>query len=1685
MRARGSVGASGSRALGKKEPPSPDRARRGTVFHGLGLWAPAPLKVARDVAAGGHQAIFSHSEEQEARPPVLGRQVSACAREPPGSWPTVLGPAVPKSRGLCAPVPTPFLTGLLVPGRPEPSFVPIGPSDSRGSWGTCKGGQKGLCVCPACHGTGADRRGPALEEPGGDLDSGAAMIAVLSPITAPPHSRRRRQPTPAAPWGLKPPRFSFGSQLGSAARTRGWGRGGGRDLTKWLPSAMGQQGAFLQIPHPSDLPGPAEILARPGTSLQGLEWIICLAPGATPPRDAPLHTLGTPPYALLKLCCLYLIPTGQMRLYEARAWQTGHFLRPGSQASLHAAHASGHFTLFRKGVFLIPASCLQVEAWPTSSLPPLETPLTAGARLWGCECVLVGVYLSCPGEAEGCHTCCWGACTTSPCSTFRSTPNMRLLQAVLCLIGNMYAFFSCKANTSATPPAHNPSWGVPTAGAPGEGEGQLVGRLRKDRQTKALGGGGLSANCPSPPILGQLRPLHPGAPTHTGKGGLQLKLPSPKAGHQEIQQKSARFTDRCSSWHSRGLLVTGPWRAQGAAHFHNCSLLQDDQIHCQPLKYAPTPQGSYPQVSMARGPDGTLVACAQVKRRRPRSLAQELNGACSLLGADLGLESCFGFSSIENLPVQETWGGNPGGSCLSLEPAASGPHQDRPNANRNNHNSNPSIKENQALEKEEDGEAGTEIAIVLDGSGSIDPSDFQRAKDFIHNMMQTFYKKCFECRFAVVQYGEVIQTEFDLEYSRDVDASLQRVMNIIQVGKVTKTASAIQHVLDSVFTSSRGSREKAYKVIVVLTDGDIFQDPLNLSTVIHSPQMKGIERFAIGVGAAFNNTKANQELHLIASDPDETHAFKVTDYSALDGLLSSLEQRIISVEGTIGEALQYELAQIGFSVHVLGKQQVLLGAVGAFDWSGGVMLYNTDSHQFHFLNESMKEPRTAQYSYLGYSLTSVKARSGTSYLAGAPQHGQRGKVLSFRRDAPALGFLPVLEGEQMGSYFGSELCTLDVNMDGVTDHLLVGAPFYHVRGEEGRVYVYRLEGQPDSFVLSLTLSGRPQFVFARFGFAIAAAGDLNQDRLGDVVIGAPLEGYPVGADTSFGSIYIYNGHPDGIAGSPSQWVRAANLAPGLRYFGVSVDGGVDISGDGLDDVAVGSLGRAAVLCSRPVVRPQAAMIFSPSMVRPGHYQNISTRLCFEMTPDSPWARKGAKGLPLNVTIELDVKKHWKRVLFEDRSSRSQQEWLGPGCVDFLLIPAEGEACDNDCFSNITIKVSYQLSNLEGHWEHPQPILDQLSKPTAHFELPYEKNCQNKSVCVAELKLKTHLSPKKVVVGVTREVTMNIHLANTGEDSYMTRMILMHPPNLQLKRIQKPYAPPIECMDPTPAIICKIGHSVFKKSYVNLSITWQLDEKKFPNETAEITINVTNSNGQPPVEERQELQVKYHLAVALHKTPSPPRAHWCHLIHRPLVTYMTPSRGLSEHKEFQFDIHGENLFGAEFVLEVCVPAKVQGHDIIKLKNVTTAQAGSKCSREPGCKARCPEEPAEAADLQWLRLRCALSSAPSKVGLGVELSPQLPEALSKLCIPAEISFHEGVYESLGPGSLRSSITIILLKAPRLLTLPIILGSSAGGVLLLVGIIAMLWKCGFFKRKYQGAASGNTRKSQELENLPQAEN
>ncbi|KAG9486057.1 hypothetical protein GDO78_008897, partial [Eleutherodactylus coqui] len=720
-------------------------------------------------------------------------------------------------------------------------------------------------------------------------------------------------------------------------------------------------------------------------------------------------------------------------------------------------------------------------------------------------------------------------------------------------------------------------------------------------------------------------------------------------------------------------------------------------------------------------------------------------------------------------------------------------------ANNNNNNNNNAY--------DIDDEGGTEIAIVLDGSGSINTDDFQKAKDFISKLITNVWIKCFECEFAVVQYGAIIQTEFDLRDSRKYNLDIvEKVEKIEQVGNVTKTASALLHVLNNIFNESHGSSESATKIILVLTDGDIFMDEVNITTVINSPKMETIERFIIGVGGVFNKTKAYSELKLIATD-EKDHVIRVEDYSKLDGLISSLQQKMVGIEGTKGDSLEFDLAQVGFSANLKDKNTLVLGAVGAFDWSGGLMVYfmGSQPHEVVFLNESSDLSKTADYSYLGYSVSTAKRKLVPLYIAGAPRHSSVGKVLIFEKDVKSYRLWQTLTGEQLGSYFGHQLCSVDVNNDDITDLFLVGAPFYHIKGEEGRVYLYKLNDHEGTFTLILKLQ-QPYYSFARFGYSIAQIGDINQDGFQDIAIGAPLEGH-FEDPNSFGSVYIYNSIKDGIQKIPSQ------------FFGQSVDGGLDITGDGYSDIAVGSLGNVLVLQSCPVVKIRAIMNFEPNKIPVAHDDStVKGNLCFHV---EPFKLIELNKSYLDYKMELDVFMEQKRIKLHEISSNKKLYLAYVNCTSFSLTVLP---CTYDCFSDIVIKISYTL-NSDSPRDLPPPMLDFYDQDYTYIQLPYEKNCNNKTTCIPSLSLTTKASLDQLVVGYTKDFAVTLSLTNSGDQSYMTNVTLIYPEELQFTFIKPPKNPGVECSAPkaipssNSTITCGIRHPIFLGPTVSRTITF--------------------------------------------------------------------------------------------------------------------------------------------------------------------------------------------------------------------------------------------------------------------------
>jgi hypothetical protein len=151
----------------------------------------------------------------------------------------------------------------------------------------------------------------------------------------------------------------------------------------------------------------------------------------------------------------------------------------------------------------------------------------------------------------------------------------------------------------------------------------------------------------------------------------------------------------------------------------------------------------------------------------------------------------------------------------------------------------------------------------------------------------------------------------------------------------------------------------------------------------------------------------------------------------------------------------------------------------------------------------------------------------------------------------------VLSGRSATVHYAESLASAgDVDGDGYGD-LAVGSP------TEDTVYFYR--GGPTGYAEppSLVLSGSAK---SRFGAAVSAAGDVNGDGYGDLIVGLPIR--PAGAGSSVvGGARVYFGSASGLA--PSSFAELTPPASSDEQgFGQFVSDAGDLDGDGLADVAV-------------------------------------------------------------------------------------------------------------------------------------------------------------------------------------------------------------------------------------------------------------------------------------------------------------------------------------------------------------------------------------------------------------------------------------------------------------------------------------------------------------------------------------
>uniref|UniRef100_A0A4X1TC30 Integrin subunit alpha D n=1 Tax=Sus scrofa TaxID=9823 RepID=A0A4X1TC30_PIG len=975
-----------------------------------------------------------------------------------------------------------------------------------------------------------------------------------------------------------------------------------------------------------------------------------------------------------------------------------------------------------------------------------------------------------------------------------------------------------------------------------------------------------------------------------------------------------------------------------------------------------------------------------------------------------------------------------------------------------------------------------DIAFLIDGSGSIDYEDFTKMLNFVRAVISQF--RTSNAQFALVQFSSKFKEHFTFRAFAASSNPLRLLSSIQQLGGYTHTASAIRKVTRELFIAAKGARKDASKILIVITDGQKTGDPLGYKDVIPQAEAAGIIRYAIGVGSAFQHPKSLEELKDIASKP--SHIFKVDNFDALRDVQNQLKEKIFAIEGTqtiSSSSFELEMSQEGFSA-VFMPDGPVLGAVGSFSWSGGAFLY-PEHRSPAFINMS-RENVDMRDSYLGYSAELVIWKGVQSLVLGAPRHQHTGKAVIFTQMSRQWKPKAEVAGTQVGCYFGASLCSVDVNRDGSSDLVLIGAPYYYEQTRGGQVSVCPLPRRRAKWQCRVILRGEQGHPWSRFGAALTALGDVNGDGLMDVAIGAP------GEQDNRGAVYLFHGTSElGISPSHSQRVTGSQLSLSLQYFGRSLSGGQDLTLDGLVDLAVGAQGHVLLFRSRPVLTVDVAMRFLPPEVASQNWEQLPIALnatvCLTIYRSSKDQLRDVQS-SVRYDLALDPGRLIPRAVFAETQNWTLTQRktlaLGEHCETLkLLLPNSVE----DVVNPIILRLNFSLVGEPiPSSRNLRPVLAVGSQDLFTASLPFEKNCGQDHLCEGDLSVNLSFSGlQTLVVGSTLELNMTVTVWNEGEDSYQTVISFYYPAGLSYRRvigIQQPPQRPLRlaCEAVTSenkslrSSSCSINHPIFQGGIKGTFIvTFDVSYKATLGDRLLLRANVSSENNKPTANKttsQLELPVKYAIYTVISRQEESTK-------YFNFSVYDKKSKKAAEHR---YRVNNLSQRSLAISVHFRVPVRLNGVAVWDVAMVAPSQSLPCVSeREP------PQHPAFQTQMpgtsvlncsmaDCLRFRCDVPSFGVQEELDFSLRGNLSfdwisqTAQKKVLVVsvAEITFDRSVYSQL-PGQeafLRAQMEMVLEEYEVHNPVPLIVGSSVGGLLLLVLITAVLYKCGFFKRQYK---------------------
>ncbi|CAK6982639.1 collagen alpha-6(VI) chain [Scomber scombrus] len=179
----------------------------------------------------------------------------------------------------------------------------------------------------------------------------------------------------------------------------------------------------------------------------------------------------------------------------------------------------------------------------------------------------------------------------------------------------------------------------------------------------------------------------------------------------------------------------------------------------------------------------------------------------------------------------------------------------------------------------------SDLLFLIDSSGSIEPEDYKKMKDFMKSVISRSAIGQDEVHVGVMQYSTEQRVVFNLNQYNNKNDMSNAIDAMLQIGGGTDTGKAIT-ALSQYFDKARGGRPKLKQRLVVITDGESQDEVKSPAAALRA---KDVDIYAIGVVDANTN-----QLFEISGSRDRVYSEK--DFDALKDLASEVALKLCESE---------------------------------------------------------------------------------------------------------------------------------------------------------------------------------------------------------------------------------------------------------------------------------------------------------------------------------------------------------------------------------------------------------------------------------------------------------------------------------------------------------------------------------------------------------------------------------------------------------------------------------------------------------------------------------------------------------------------------------------------------------------------------------------------------------------------